>query len=189
MGLLRKDSQTTSFHESHLIFISSYSFFLFIFFKSINEVRIHQFHWWLVFVWDYKTCLEWLIFSICEFVYKYKVTSKAPANTSSLTKASWRFQVKRSRWRKRRVIHLKNPKLPHLSSNWRSHLCLTLTVNPHKHIENIEALIDYVNVWGVVKCKLFTTTSRKGAMMWYMVYINNLLTRGRSYVDGSSLIS
>ncbi|MCI94794.1 hypothetical protein A2U01_0116092, partial [Trifolium medium] len=32
------------------------------------------------------------------------------------------------------------------------------------HIENIEAVLEYRNARGSIKCKLFTTTLRKGAM-------------------------
>ncbi|CAJ2661598.1 unnamed protein product [Trifolium pratense] len=36
-----------------------------------------------------------------------------------------------------------------------------------EHIENLEALLEYRNVRGSIKCKLFPTTLRKGAMAWY----------------------
>ncbi|PNY17947.1 hypothetical protein L195_g014703 [Trifolium pratense] len=39
--------------------------------------------------------------------------------------------------------------------------------DPDKHIENLEALLEYRNVRGSIKCKLFPTTMRKEAMAWY----------------------
>ncbi|PNX88580.1 hypothetical protein L195_g044686, partial [Trifolium pratense] len=41
------------------------------------------------------------------------------------------------------------------------------STDPDEHIENLEALIEYRNVQGSIKCKLFPTTLRKGAMAWY----------------------
>ena len=38
------------------------------------------------------------------------------------------------------------------------------TTNPDEHIENINALLDYRGVRGTIKCRLFLTTLRKGAM-------------------------
>ncbi|MCI78842.1 hypothetical protein A2U01_0100113, partial [Trifolium medium] len=35
------------------------------------------------------------------------------------------------------------------------------------HIENIEDVLEYRNVRGSIKCKLFPTTLRKGVMTWY----------------------
>ncbi|MCI65151.1 hypothetical protein A2U01_0086409, partial [Trifolium medium] len=35
------------------------------------------------------------------------------------------------------------------------------------HIENIEVVLEYRNARGSIKCKLFPTTLRKGAMAWY----------------------
>ncbi|MCI51265.1 hypothetical protein A2U01_0072509, partial [Trifolium medium] len=35
------------------------------------------------------------------------------------------------------------------------------------HIENIKVVLDYRDVQGSIKCKLFPTTLRKGAMSWY----------------------
>ena len=41
------------------------------------------------------------------------------------------------------------------------------TTDPDEHIENIDALLDYRGVRGAIKCRLFPTTLRKGAMAWY----------------------
>ena len=41
------------------------------------------------------------------------------------------------------------------------------TSDPDEHIENIDALLDYRGVRGAIKCRLFPTTLRKGAMAWY----------------------
>ncbi|XP_058756308.1 uncharacterized protein LOC131629545 [Vicia villosa] len=41
------------------------------------------------------------------------------------------------------------------------------TTDTDEHIENIEALLDYRGVPGAIKCRLFPTTLRKGAMTWY----------------------
>ena len=41
------------------------------------------------------------------------------------------------------------------------------TLDPDEHIENIEAVLTYCSVRGVVKCKLFVTTLRRGAMTWF----------------------
>ncbi|CAJ2668233.1 unnamed protein product [Trifolium pratense] len=41
------------------------------------------------------------------------------------------------------------------------------STDPDEHIENLEALLEYRNVRGSIKCKLFPTTLRKGAMAWY----------------------
>ena len=41
------------------------------------------------------------------------------------------------------------------------------TTDPDEHIENIEPVLHYRNVRGAVKCKLFVTTLRRGAMNWY----------------------
>jgi hypothetical protein len=38
------------------------------------------------------------------------------------------------------------------------------TTDPDDHIENIEVVLNYR---GSIKCKLFSTTLRKGAMTWY----------------------
>ncbi|MCI56420.1 hypothetical protein A2U01_0077671, partial [Trifolium medium] len=38
------------------------------------------------------------------------------------------------------------------------------STDPVDHIENIEAVLEYKNVRGSIKCKLFPTTLRKGAM-------------------------
>ncbi|MCI38005.1 hypothetical protein A2U01_0059233, partial [Trifolium medium] len=35
------------------------------------------------------------------------------------------------------------------------------------HIENIEAVLEYRNARGSIKCKMFPTTLRKGAMTWH----------------------
>ncbi|MCI17517.1 hypothetical protein A2U01_0038665, partial [Trifolium medium] len=39
--------------------------------------------------------------------------------------------------------------------------------DPDKHLENIEAMLNYRGIQGEVKCKLFPTTLRKCAMNWY----------------------
>jgi len=41
------------------------------------------------------------------------------------------------------------------------------TTDPDEHIENIEAVFIYQVVRGAVKCKLFVTTLRRGAMTWF----------------------
>ncbi|CAJ2640291.1 unnamed protein product [Trifolium pratense] len=41
------------------------------------------------------------------------------------------------------------------------------STDPDEHIENLEALLEYRNVRGSIKCKLFPTTLRKGVMAWY----------------------
>ncbi|MCI30145.1 hypothetical protein A2U01_0051354, partial [Trifolium medium] len=41
------------------------------------------------------------------------------------------------------------------------------STDPVDHIENIDAVLEYRNVRGSIKCKLFPTTLRKGAMTWY----------------------
>ena len=41
------------------------------------------------------------------------------------------------------------------------------TTDPDEHIENIDVLLDYRGVRGAIKCLLFPTTLRKGAMTWY----------------------
>ncbi|MCI74981.1 hypothetical protein A2U01_0096247, partial [Trifolium medium] len=39
--------------------------------------------------------------------------------------------------------------------------------DPDEHIENIDVLLNYRQVRGAIKCRLFPTTLRKGAMAWY----------------------
>jgi hypothetical protein len=41
------------------------------------------------------------------------------------------------------------------------------TTNLDEHIENIEAVLTYRSVRGAVKCKLFVTTLRRGAVTWF----------------------
>lgn len=41
------------------------------------------------------------------------------------------------------------------------------TTDLDEHIENIDVVLDYRGVPGVIKCRLFSTTLRKGAMTWY----------------------
>ncbi|MCI67330.1 hypothetical protein A2U01_0088588, partial [Trifolium medium] len=41
------------------------------------------------------------------------------------------------------------------------------STDPNDHIENIDVVLDYTGVRGSIKCKLFPTTLRKGAMTWY----------------------
>jgi len=41
------------------------------------------------------------------------------------------------------------------------------TTDPDMHIENIEAILTYRSMQGVVKCKLFVTTLRRGAVTWF----------------------
>jgi len=41
------------------------------------------------------------------------------------------------------------------------------TTDPNEHIENIEAVLTYRSVQGAVKCKLFVTTLRRGAVTWF----------------------
>lgn len=40
------------------------------------------------------------------------------------------------------------------------------TNDSNKHNQNIDALLDYRNVKGAIKCRLFPTTLKKGAMSW-----------------------
>ncbi|XP_058775571.1 uncharacterized protein LOC131649834 [Vicia villosa] len=42
------------------------------------------------------------------------------------------------------------------------------TTDPEEHIRSIEAVMDYHVVRGSIKCRIFPTTLRKGAMIWYM---------------------
>ncbi|XP_058777898.1 uncharacterized protein LOC131652136 [Vicia villosa] len=41
------------------------------------------------------------------------------------------------------------------------------TTDPDDHIQSIEAVMDYHVVRGSIKCRIFPTTLRKGAMTWY----------------------
>ena len=41
------------------------------------------------------------------------------------------------------------------------------TTDPDEHIENIEAVLTYRSVHGAVKCKLFVTMLRRGAVTWF----------------------
>jgi hypothetical protein len=41
------------------------------------------------------------------------------------------------------------------------------TTDPDEHIENIEAVLTYRLVRGAVKCKLFVTTLKRGAVTWF----------------------
>ena len=41
------------------------------------------------------------------------------------------------------------------------------TTDPDERIENIEAVLTYQSVQGAVKCKLFVTTLRRGAVTWF----------------------
>ncbi|XP_039687013.1 uncharacterized protein [Medicago truncatula] len=41
------------------------------------------------------------------------------------------------------------------------------TTDPGKHIKNIEKFLTYRSVQGVVKCKLFVTTLRRGDVTWF----------------------
>ena len=41
------------------------------------------------------------------------------------------------------------------------------TTNPNEYIENIKAILTYRSMRGAVKCKLFITTLRRGAMTWF----------------------
>jgi len=41
------------------------------------------------------------------------------------------------------------------------------TTDPDEHIKNIEAVLKYRSVQGAVKCKLFVTTLRRGAVTWF----------------------
>ncbi|XP_058741193.1 uncharacterized protein LOC131613551 [Vicia villosa] len=42
------------------------------------------------------------------------------------------------------------------------------TTDPDDHIRSIEAVMDYHVVRGSIKCRIFPTTLKKGAMTWYM---------------------
>ncbi|MCI52178.1 hypothetical protein A2U01_0073422, partial [Trifolium medium] len=39
--------------------------------------------------------------------------------------------------------------------------------DPDDHVDNINALLDFRRVGGAIRCRLFPTTLRKGAMTWY----------------------
>jgi hypothetical protein len=41
------------------------------------------------------------------------------------------------------------------------------TIDPDEHIEYIEAVLTYRSVQGALKCKLFVTTLRRGAVTWF----------------------
>jgi hypothetical protein len=41
------------------------------------------------------------------------------------------------------------------------------TIDPDEHIKNIEAVLTYRSVQSAVKCKLFVTTLRRGAITWF----------------------
>ncbi|CAL5186312.1 unnamed protein product [Lathyrus oleraceus] len=42
------------------------------------------------------------------------------------------------------------------------------TTDPDDHVDNVNAMLDYRNdITGHLKCRLFSTTLRKGAMAWY----------------------
>jgi hypothetical protein len=41
------------------------------------------------------------------------------------------------------------------------------STDPDDHIENIEVVLDYRGVPGSIKCKLFPSSLRKGAISWY----------------------
>ena len=41
------------------------------------------------------------------------------------------------------------------------------TTDPDEHIKNIEEVLTYRSVHGTVKCKLFVTTLRRGAVTWF----------------------
>ncbi|KAK2455577.1 hypothetical protein QL285_003015 [Trifolium repens] len=41
------------------------------------------------------------------------------------------------------------------------------STDPDDHLENIEAVLEWRRVRGAVKCKIFSTTLRKGALTWY----------------------
>ncbi|MCI47828.1 hypothetical protein A2U01_0069070, partial [Trifolium medium] len=38
--------------------------------------------------------------------------------------------------------------------------------DPDEHIDNVNAIFDFRIVSGAIRCKLFPTTLRKGAMAW-----------------------
>ena len=41
------------------------------------------------------------------------------------------------------------------------------TIDPDDHLENVEAALDYRNVGGSIRCRVFPTMLRKGALDWY----------------------
>jgi hypothetical protein len=49
------------------------------------------------------------------------------------------------------------------------------TTDPDEHIENIEAVLTYRSVRGAVKCKLFVTTLRRGAVTWFKSLRRNFI--------------
>ncbi|MCI74578.1 hypothetical protein A2U01_0095842, partial [Trifolium medium] len=51
--------------------------------------------------------------------------------------------------------------------------------DPGEHIENIDVLLNYRQLRGAIKCKLFQTTLRKGAMNWYKNLPPRSITSGR----------
>ena len=49
------------------------------------------------------------------------------------------------------------------------------TSDRDEHIENIEVVLTYRSVRGAIKCKLFITTLRRGAMTWFKNLRRNLI--------------
>ncbi|XP_058766513.1 uncharacterized protein LOC131640126 [Vicia villosa] len=50
------------------------------------------------------------------------------------------------------------------------------TTDPDDHIRNLEAVMEYHVVHGSIKCRIFPTTLRKGAMTWYRNLPPNSIT-------------
>ncbi|AET02761.1 hypothetical protein MTR_8g051830 [Medicago truncatula] len=43
------------------------------------------------------------------------------------------------------------------------------TTCPDKNIKNIKSILNYRNIRGTVKCRLFATTLQKGGKSWYKI--------------------
>ena len=53
------------------------------------------------------------------------------------------------------------------------------TIDADEHIENIEAVLTYQSVQGAVKCKLFVTTLRRRAVIWFKNLRRNFIESWR----------
>jgi hypothetical protein len=67
-------------------------------------------------------------------------------------------------------------KPPHMDSYNR-------TTDPDEHIENIEVVLTYRSVQGTMKCKLFVTTLRRGAVTWFKNLRRNAINSWRDLCD------
>ncbi|MCI35800.1 hypothetical protein A2U01_0057021, partial [Trifolium medium] len=51
--------------------------------------------------------------------------------------------------------------------------------DPDEHVDNINAILDFRRVSGAIRCRLFPTTLKKGAMACTKAWPPNLSPRGR----------